>query len=94
MGPLPFALELQSASEHTQRLVVDYAVHYVKKSGTASAKVFKWKELNLNPGETVLLSRRQTIRNLTTRIHYPGWHRLEILINGETLAETGFTLNG
>ena len=93
-GSFTLCLELQSASEHTQRLVVDYAVHYVKKSGTASAKVFKWKELNLNPGETVLLSRRQTIRNLTTRIHYPGWHRLEILINGETLAETGFTLNG
>jgi 3-methyladenine DNA glycosylase AlkC len=90
-----FILSFQVASTagKTQRLVVDYAVHYVKKSGAASAKVFKWKEITLPPGAVTTLSRRQTIRNFTTRVHYAGHHEVEILINGESLARTGFALD-
>ena len=43
-------LELRSTSKKAQRLVVDCVVHYVKKSGATSEKVFKWKELSLAPG--------------------------------------------
>ena len=84
--------ELTSQAARTQRLVVDYAVHYVKKSGEASPKVFKWKELTLDPGATVSLSRTQTIRDFTTRVHHAGRHAVEILINGERLAGTAFVL--
>lgn len=85
-------LSLTSQAARTQRLVVDYAVHYVKKSGEASPKVFKWKELTLDPGATVSLSRAQTIRDFTTRVHHAGHHAVEILINGERLAGTAFVL--
>jgi hypothetical protein len=64
----------------------------VKKSGEASPKVFKWKELTLDPGATVSLSRTQTIRDFTTRVHHAGRHAVEILINGERLAGTAFVL--
>ncbi len=87
------SLQIQSTAPGPQRLVVDYAVHYVKKSGAASAKVFKWKEITLAPGALVTLSRRQTIRNFTTRVHYAGRHEVEILINGASLARTGFELD-
>ncbi len=87
---LTFTLTSQAA--RTQRLVVDYAVHYVKKSGETSPKVFKWKELTLDPGAAVSLSRAQTIRDFTTRVHHDGHHAVEILINGERLAGTAFVL--
>lgn len=87
-----FSLKLQSTSDQSQRLVVDYAVHYVKKNGSASAKVFKWKELTLAAGETVSLSREQMIRDFTTRVHHAGHHVVEVLINGESLAKSGFDL--
>jgi len=93
-GSFTLCMELHSTAALPQRLVIDYAVHYVKKSGATSAKVFKWKEITLLPGETIRLTRRQTIRDFTTRIHYPGWHRIGVLINGEVRAESGFTLNG
>ena len=86
------SVEIQSTASGAQRLVVDYAVHYVKKSGSASIKVFKWKEISLAPGETAILTRRQTIRDFTTRVHYPGRHEITILMNGEVMAQTHFIL--
>ncbi|HEY5791704.1 MAG TPA: DNA alkylation repair protein, partial [Chthoniobacterales bacterium] len=83
---------LDSRSAQPQKLVVDYAVHYVKKSGATSAKVFKWKELTLLPGQSVTLSRRQSIRNFTTREHYAGRHAVDLSINGEKLASAAFEL--
>ncbi len=89
---LGLALELVSTSPKPQRLVVDYLVHYARPSGLASEKVFKWKELELGPGESVKLAKRQTIRDFSTRRHHPGRHKVELQINGERLAEGEFVL--
>lgn len=89
---ITLSLQLQSTSTASQRLVVDYALHYVKKSGATSAKVFKWKELTLAPGETITLTREQTIKDFTTRLHHPGHHAVDILINGSPLAQSSFQL--
>ncbi len=89
---LAFSLQLQSTGTESQHLVVDYAIHYVKKSGTTSAKVFKWKTLTLAPGEAATLSRSQVIRDFTTRVHHPGHHAVDVLINGERLAGGLFDL--
>jgi 3-methyladenine DNA glycosylase AlkC len=86
------SLALTSTSRKSQRLLVDYIVHYVKQSGGSSEKVFKWKEIDLGPGETVSLEKRQTIRDFTTRKHYPGKHRVEVQVNGARLAEGAFGL--
>lgn len=84
---------LESTAKKPQRLVVDYRIHYVKKSGGTSGKVFKLKELTLAPGETVSLSRKQAIRDFTTRAHHPGRHEIEILVNGEVLGMDFFYLS-
>lgn len=89
---LTLSLRLESASDRAQRIVLDYAVHYVKKSGGTSAKVFKWKGLVLEPRATVALARRQRVRDFTTRVHYAGRHALDILVNGECLAQGFFDL--
>ncbi|WP_346334594.1 DNA alkylation repair protein [Prosthecobacter sp. SYSU 5D2] len=89
---ITLTLHLQSASSASQRLVVDYALHYVKKSGSTSAKVFKWKELTLASGETVTLTRQQTLKDFTTRLHHPGHHAVDLLINGQNMAQSAFHL--
>lgn len=87
-----FTAKLHSTSTKRQSLIVDYVVHYVRDSGRASAKVFKWTALELAPGESVSLTKRQTIRDFTTRRHHAGRHRVELQINGRRLAETAFSL--
>ncbi len=90
---LELAAVLRStAARGAQELIVDYVVHYARASGRASEKVFKWKQLSLAPGETVALTRRQTIRDFSTRKHHPGRHVVELQVNGRRLARTSFTL--
>jgi 3-methyladenine DNA glycosylase AlkC len=87
-----FSLVFRSTARTVQKLVIDYAIHYVKKSGAASAKVFKWKEGTISPGDALTVQHRQTIRDFSTRRHHPGRHEVELLINGQTLARCAFDL--
>jgi 3-methyladenine DNA glycosylase AlkC len=84
--------EIASISNKDQRLVADYAVHYVKANGGSSRKVFKLKAFDLPAGGRQLLSIRRAIRDFTTRKHYPGRHKVELMVNGAVLAEGGFDL--
>ncbi|MBR2690973.1 MAG: DNA alkylation repair protein [Aquamicrobium sp.] len=81
-----------STADSNQKLVVDYAIHYVKKSGTASRKVFKLKEIELAPAARTELSISQVVRDFTTRKHHAGHHRVELIVNGEVLSTSGFDL--
>jgi 3-methyladenine DNA glycosylase AlkC len=94
--------ELRSTGAQRQKLVVDYAIHYVRPGRTSlgsrarkrasTRKVFKLKTLELGPGARELVSRKQTIRDFSTRTHYAGKHEVEILVNGQVLGRASFTL--
>ena len=87
---LDLSFTLKSKSGKPQRLVVDYIVHYVKKSGAAAPKVFKLKELTLEPGASIRIARSQVVKDFTTRVHYPGLHAVEIVANGKKVASGSF----
>ncbi len=89
---LRFSLALKSGSKRPQVLAVDYKVHYVKKSGSLSPKVFKLKEFVLQPGEEVEICKAQCFEDFSTRRHYAGIHRIEAMINGVCRAEGAFRL--
>jgi 3-methyladenine DNA glycosylase AlkC len=85
-------VKLASTSKSPQRLVIDYAVHYPKKNGI-SRKVFKLKETELLPNAACELAISQTVKDFTTRKHNAGFHRVELLVNGDVLGEAGFHLD-
>lgn len=89
---IEFSFTLTSTARRTQRLAVDYRLHYVKSSGGTAVKVFKLREVTLAPRQRITLGKRQTLRNFTTRKHYTGRHRLEIQVNGQILAQGAFHL--
>lgn len=89
---LKFEFELHSEKKKEQKLVVDYIIHYHKKSGGLSPKVFKLKELKLGAEQKVKIGKKQLFKDLTTRKHYPGPHKLEIQVNGKMLAGADFVL--
>ena len=90
---LTLSFVLTSESKVSQRLVVDYIIHYVKKSGDSSPKVFKLKEVTLPSGASLHLKRSQAIQDFTTRVHHAGRHEVEIMVNGERLAKDSFELS-
>ena len=63
--------------------MVDYVVHFVKKSGRTGEKVFKLKRLRLEPGESATLRAKVSLADLSTRRHYPGRHVIELVVNGQ-----------
>ncbi len=87
-----FALELRSLSSSPQNIVLDYVVHHRKKNGGTSPKVFKWKTLVLKPKDSLQLERRHAVRPITTRVYYPGRHRIEVMVNGRVLEGADFEL--
>ncbi|MCY0966518.1 DNA alkylation repair protein [Parathalassolituus penaei] len=84
--------ELQNPTADEQKAVVDFQVHYVKANGSTSAKVFKLKNITLAAGQTCLLQKRLSLASMTTRQHYPGIHRVEVLINGVVFSAGCFEL--
>lgn len=89
---ITLACELGSRARTAQRLIVDYRIAYVKRTGTTATKVFKLKTLTLEPGQRIAISRSQPIRDFTTRTHYAGRHEIELIVNGSAVAKTFFDL--
>jgi hypothetical protein len=71
-------------------LMVDYRIHYFKKSGVQLPKVFKLKEITLKPGGVVSIVKKQRFQDFTTRKLFSGLHVLEIVVNGEVVKRKTF----
>jgi len=89
---LPFSVALRSMASRPQRLVIDYAVHHVKADGQTRPKVFKGWTLTLQPKASIELTRRHSLRPVTTRRYHAGRHAIEIRINGRPAAQARFSL--
>ena len=89
---LEFSFELISQTTKTQKLVVDYAIHYQKANGKTSKKVYKLKNLQLEGNSRQTITKNQAFKPISTRSFYPGKHRLEILINGISAGAADFKL--
>lgn len=84
--------DLLNESGEPQRLLVDLRVHFVKASGKTAPKVFKLKSVALAPQERARFSKRIALAQLTTRKHYAGEHKVEVIINGATQSLGAFTV--
>ena len=91
-GAVNIAFEITSTHRQGQNVLVDLAVHYVKASGQTSAKVFKLKTLELAPGQTAALAKKLSLAEMTTRKHYPGVHRVDVILNGKAQTLGAFEL--
>ncbi|NUN08129.1 MAG: DNA alkylation repair protein [Ignavibacteriaceae bacterium] len=90
---LCFSFSLQSLRKSPRRLLIDYAIHYMKANGRTKPKVFKLSQKTIGRSESLEISKCHSFGEITTRKHYPGQHKLEILINGRSYGEAAFTLS-
>ncbi|CAN7216607.1 DNA alkylation repair protein [Acidovorax sp. LjRoot74] len=74
--------ELHNPTPQAQRVLADLKVHYVKAHGGAAPKVFKLQTLDIAPGATVAVGKTLSLKQMTTRTHYPGAHQVELVLNG------------
>lgn len=91
-GEVELRFTLRNLRDAPQRVLVDFAVWYVKASGEPRAKVFKLRTLELAAGERMAFAKRLSLAQRSTRTHYPGLHRIDLVLNGRHHALGRFTL--
>jgi 3-methyladenine DNA glycosylase AlkC len=88
-GSLTFRYSIRANSSIPLKLRVEYGIDFVKSNGKTSRKLFKVTENQFDPSDRPYL-RTHSFKDLTTRKHYPGMHRLAVVINGIELAAADF----
>ncbi|MFC4098644.1 DNA alkylation repair protein [Paenibacillus xanthanilyticus] len=88
------AAEDAEAEQGAIKLRLELGVDYVKANGSVSRKKFLLKETLAGPGTRIAGAKRLSWADLTTRKHYPGAHRLWLLVNGRETAQTEMLLRG
>jgi 3-methyladenine DNA glycosylase AlkC len=79
-------------SQQNQKLVIDFAIDFVRSRGKLNRKVFKLKTLNTKENEWVRLNKAYSFKTISTRKYHPGIHHLHIQVNGEIVASSIFDL--
>lgn len=87
-----FSFQLQNVGDKPVNIRLEYAIDYQTLSGKTSRKVFKISELTLDAGQSARFDKSQRFQDFTTRKHFSGRHRLEILTNGNVAAGLDFQL--
>ncbi len=84
---------IHSSMQSDQNLILDYRFHFVKSNGATTPKVFKGSIVTLPANAKKEIERSFHLRSVTTRRYYTGNTRIELFVNGHTVAEATFTLN-
>jgi 3-methyladenine DNA glycosylase AlkC len=87
---ISFSFELETDAKKESKLRIEFAVYYVKASGNNSRKLFKITEKVYPKASKTVISKRISFKDLTTRKHYSGKHKIAIVINGNELADKEF----
>jgi 3-methyladenine DNA glycosylase AlkC len=87
---LDFSFAFANREIKATRFRLEYAIDYITRSGTQSIKVFKITENIFSPSELIHFKRKQSFKDLTTRKHFKGKHRMRLLVNGKELANAEF----
>jgi hypothetical protein len=86
---LQFSCTITSSA--ISRVLIDYVIDFVKANGQTKPKVFKLKQVTLEPGKSVTISKVHLLKaDATTFTMYAGVHTVTLQINGVTSAAAQF----
>lgn len=86
--------DLANTGDSPRSFNADLRVHFVRANGGSGPKVFKVRVVELEPGTSAALTKSISLRQHSTRTHYPGRHRVEVVVNGRSLAQATFLVDG
>lgn len=82
---LAFDFMLESHAE--QKLMISYNFYFLNKKNQFVPKIFQIKKINAKKDETLFLSKKQILREMTTKKLYMGKHAVEIVVNGIAVSD-------
>lgn len=87
-----FEFDVLNNSEATRNIRLEYKIAFVKANGSTSNKVFQLSEFSLKANTQKHFKRKQWFKELSTRKHYPGEHKITLVINGDEKDEIELNL--
>ena len=82
---LNYHFDLDIHTEGPTGVRLELSVDYARARGKRSRKVFQVREATYEPGRHTV-SRKLSFADQSTRKHFPGEHRLAVIVNGEEKA--------
>lgn len=83
---------IESTSDQTQNLMIDFVVYLLRANGKHTPKVFKLAKRAIQPGEIIQLQKSIGFQPVTVRKYYPGDHYVAPKINGTEYERVTFVL--
>jgi len=80
--------ELDIPKGESAHIRIEYGIDFVKARGNISRKLFLLSDKTVTGGTHISGTKRHSFADLTIRRHYPGEHRINLLINGQVKAHT------
>jgi len=78
-----FEFKLINQSNQSRNIRIEYSIAYIKANGSSAKKIFQLSEFLLKPKTEKQFKRKQWFKELSTRKHYPGNHKITIIVNGD-----------
>lgn len=89
---LTFQFSIKNNSKQTQKVRLEYFIHFLLANGKLSKKIFKISERDMTVNETLDYKRRQSFKLISTRTYYKGIHKVSMVINGVEMNSVAFEL--
>lgn len=87
---LEYTIQIQEGEP--LHLRIEYGIDFVKSGGKTSRKLFLLSDKTVSGGSSLSGSRVHRFADLSTRRHYPGAHRIVLMVNGFETASTTIEL--
>nr|WP_312289469.1 DNA alkylation repair protein [Clostridium chromiireducens] len=83
-----FTYEVYVRNGERVHIRIEYGIDFVKARGNVSRKLFLLSDKTVLGGEHITGARTHSWKNLTTRRHYEGEHKIVLLVNGCEVSNT------
>jgi 3-methyladenine DNA glycosylase AlkC len=87
-----FSFQLSHQMKKTAKIRLEFGVYFMKKNGKQNRKVFNITENTFEPNQVYDFKKKMHFKNLTTRKHYAGEHKISIIVNGVEKGMVDFKL--
>jgi len=87
-----FSFHLDVKTRKAAKLRLEYFVYLLKANGSLSKKIFKIKEKSYPARHKEVIAKKHSFKQFTSRTHYPGGHKLSIVVNGIEYETISFEL--
>ena len=91
-GDMKFEFQILNMESKSAFAKVGFVVSYQKANGSLSDKIFHVTEKEFDTVDSTTFNKKISFKDLTTRKHHPGLHKIGVLVNGKKLAEKDFEL--